>query len=222
VARRARIDLSRVAASALDAAVNGEQPRRGRFSGVRAVAAGAVLAAAAQVVVRKAPTARIPGLPQMPDLSELGDSVRDRLAERGWIEDEAPVDEDFEDEAPVDEAPVDEAPVDEDFEDEEEPEDERDEDEPEDDDFDDDTDGDDDDRGPDAEGEDDWDEEDEDEEPDDEDEESDFDDEPEAVNGNGRSRETARSVVDPVARPPEPPPDAEESEKTAEVASGQE
>jgi len=208
VARRARIDLSRVAASALDAAVNGEQPRRGRFSGVRAVAAGAVLAAAAQVVVRKAPTARIPGLPQMPDLSELGDSVRDRLAERGWIEDEAPVDEDFEDEAPVDEAPVDE-----DFEDE---------DEPEDDDFDDDTDGDDDDRGPDAEGEDDWDEEDEDEEPDDEDEESDFDDEPEAVNGNGRSRETARSVVDPVARPPEPPPDAEESEKTAEVASGQE
>src|SRR4051812_37875275 len=99
--------MGRVAASALDAAMNGEQPpRRSRFSGVRAVAAGAVLAAAARIAVRKAPTPRIPGLGHVPDLSELTDSVRDRLADRGWLEDEDRVDEDFDED--FDEEPEDE------------------------------------------------------------------------------------------------------------------
>lgn len=235
MARRRRIDLSRVAESALDAAVNGgEQPRRNRFSGVRAVAAGAALAAAAQIVARKAPTPRIPGLAQLPDLSDLGDRLRDGLAERGWLEDDERVEEDFDDE--LDE------PVGEEEEHDEEPEDE---------DFDDgegeDEDdggrgGDEDDRGPQAEGdEDEWDEED---VPDEEEEEPDSAasedvEEAEPVEGNGRHRRAAEAPdlmgalsphgsppplrlgargeapIDPAARPPEPP-----KRKTSKAKAG--
>jgi hypothetical protein len=98
VARRSRIDVSRIAATAIETALNGEQPQRRRLSGVRAIAAGAVLATGARLVISKAPS-----LPQVPDLSGLTGSVRDRLAEHGWIEQEDAVDEDEEFDEPEDE-----------------------------------------------------------------------------------------------------------------------
>src|SRR4051794_20778913 len=120
VARRARVDMSRVASSALEAALNG-RPERRRFRGAKAVATGAVLATAARVAVTKAHV--LPGLPHLPDLSELGDSVRDRLADHGWIDEPAEYDdeaEDIDDEAEdiddedLDDEPEDEGPDDDD------------------------------------------------------------------------------------------------------------
>jgi hypothetical protein len=102
------IDLSRVASSALEAALDDGDERRKR-SGLRTLAAGAALAVAARAAVSKAP-----GLVHMPDLSglrDMPDRVRDRLADAGWIDDEQEV----EDEQP------------EDFDDDEEPEEEEDE-----------------------------------------------------------------------------------------------
>jgi hypothetical protein len=130
--------MGRIASTAIDTALNGDQPRPRRFSGVKAVAAGAALAAAARVAVSKAPS-----IPGMSRISNLTDGVWDKLAEHGWIEDEEPPedeemeepeaeaeedeeepDEDEEDEEPEDEEPEDEEPED------EEPEDPEDEEEP--------------------------------------------------------------------------------------------
>ncbi|HEY1596045.1 MAG TPA: hypothetical protein VGF74_11660 [Thermoleophilaceae bacterium] len=105
MAKRGRIDLGRVATTALETALNGEQPaQHRRFTGVKALAAGAALAAAARVAVRKAPS-----LPGLPDVSGLTDRIRERLAEEGWIEhedfaddDEDPMDDDAEAEADPD------------------------------------------------------------------------------------------------------------------------
>jgi hypothetical protein len=111
MARRARVDMSRVASSALEAALNG-QPERRRFRGAKAVVTGAAIATVARVVVTKAHV--LPGLPHLPDLSELGDSVRDRLAERGWIDEAAEYDEEAEDideeDEDLDEEPEDDGP----------------------------------------------------------------------------------------------------------------
>jgi hypothetical protein len=122
--------LSRIAAAALEAALHDDQPQqpqpqRSRISGMRAVVAGAVLATAARVAIAKAPSL----LPRLPDLAELTDSVRGRLAESGLLDDEPDEreeedDEDF-DEEDDDEEDEEEDPDEDDpeaYEDEEEPE----------------------------------------------------------------------------------------------------
>jgi len=83
VAKRSRIDLSRIASTALYTAIDADSHRPRRLSGVRAVAAGAVVAAAVRLVATRAPT-----LSRIPDLSDLTDGVRQRLAEHGLIDDE--------------------------------------------------------------------------------------------------------------------------------------
>lgn len=191
MARRRQIDLSRIAASALETALNGEEPPRRRFSGAKALATGAVLAAAARVAVSKAPSLpRVPGVPHLPDFSELSDSVRDRLVDYGVIHEPEPADEDEE----FDEEPEDEE-SDEEFD--EEPESEADDDEPEDEGPEED-DGDDDEPGPEAEGEDVWDEE-------DEEEEEDVEDEPQGEADDDWDEEDAEEDEGPEGEA-EPPP----------------
>jgi hypothetical protein len=103
VAKRSKIDINRVAAAAMEAAFEDEQhqPRR-RMSGVTAVAAGAALVAVGRVAAKKVPKV-VPSalLPSVPSLSDLTGGVRDRLAEYGWIEEEEPLDDE---EEPLDEA----------------------------------------------------------------------------------------------------------------------
>src|SRR5438045_812218 len=94
--RRPRIDMSRVAATALETAINGDRPHRPRFGGLRAIATGAALVGAARVAASK-----VPQFPRPPQLLDLADDVRDRRADRGWIEGEAEPEEEFdEDEEP--------------------------------------------------------------------------------------------------------------------------
>jgi hypothetical protein len=199
VARRRRIDVSRIAATAIETALNGEQPQRRRLCGVRAVAAGAVLATGARLVISRAPS-----LPRVPDLSELTDSVRDRLAEHGWIEQEDAVDEDEELDEPEDEFDEPDEEVD-------EPEDDDDEDEG--------GDDDEDDGGPENEAGAEPDEEDEEGEEGEEDEEAPDEDESPGLeigtSEDGGDRRAARAPdlmrvlnergINPVARPPAPP-----------------
>jgi hypothetical protein len=89
-----RIDLSQVAASAIQAALDdGEKPQR-RLTTPKAIAAGAALALAARYAVSKAP--HIPRIPGLSDLSSVPDRLRDHLpddlhdmlADRGWLGDE--------------------------------------------------------------------------------------------------------------------------------------
>src|SRR6188472_1656491 len=99
-----RIDLSRVAAAAVEAALDdgSSKPQR-RLTMPKAIAAGAALALAARYAVTKAPD-----LPHVPDLSALRDRLPDglheKLADRGWLgadedwDDEELEDEEFEDE----------------------------------------------------------------------------------------------------------------------------
>lgn len=220
MAKRSRIDMSRLAQAALEAALTDEQQQpqhRSRLSGVRALAAGAALVAVTRVAVKKAPGL----LPSTPRLSDLTDSVRDRLADHGWIEDEEPeAPEDYEDE-PLDEA----AEWDEESE-EEEPADDDDEDDDEWGEDEDDDEADDD--GPRGAEDEDWDD---DEEPADEDDDDEDEEEPPPaieIGSNGGSHETASTRapdlldalsphhrppvlrggdqrVDPAERPPEPP-----------------
>ncbi|HEX4759690.1 MAG TPA: hypothetical protein VH256_02770 [Thermoleophilaceae bacterium] len=199
MARRPRIDVSRIAATAIETALNGEQPQRRRLSGVRAVAAGAVLATGARLVISKAPS-----LPRVPDLSELTGSVRDRLAEHGWIEHEDAVDDDEEFDEPEDE-------LDEPDEELDEPEDDDEEDEG--------GEDDEDDGGPEDEAGAELDEEDEEGEEAEEDEEAPDEDESPGLeigtSEDGGDRRAARAPdlmrvlnergINPVARPPAPP-----------------
>jgi hypothetical protein len=78
VGKRRGIDLSRLLAVALEAALNEDEPAPRRPSTARALVAGAVLAAGARVAASKIPT--------LPRLTELTDSVRDRLTELGLTE----------------------------------------------------------------------------------------------------------------------------------------
>ena len=99
-----RVDLSRVASAAVEAALVDETPRR-RLSAPKAIAAGAALALAARYAVSKAPG--LPRLSAMRDLSDvtdrvrehlpgsvaehiphIPDSLRERLAEHGLIDDD--------------------------------------------------------------------------------------------------------------------------------------
>jgi Mg-chelatase subunit ChlI len=126
--RRPRIDMSRVAATALETAINGDRPHRPRFRGLRAIATGAALVGAARVAASK-----VPQFPRPPQLADLADDVRDRLADRGWIEGEAePEEEEPEEEFDEDEEPEDEDEDEDEADEDEEPEDEGDEEEEED------------------------------------------------------------------------------------------
>lgn len=174
------IDMNRMAAAALEAAMNGEQPRR-RFSGLKAVAVGAALATVARAAAKRAPD-----IGHMPRLGELGDNVRERL---GLFDEGPDEDEDYDDELDEDEEEFDDEPEGE-YEDEH---------------WDDEAAEDDEDEDPGDDEEPDDDEPDDDEDPD-EDDDYDEDEEPEPehssappiARGNGRH-------VDPAARPPKPP-----------------
>src|SRR5436190_534708 len=103
-----RIDLSKAAAAALDAALADAQPRK-RLTAPRAIVAGATLAIAARYAVTKAPSLpRVPAPSAVPGLvpdglrDHMPDGLRDRLAERGWlnVEEVERDDEDLEADAP--------------------------------------------------------------------------------------------------------------------------
>ena len=96
-----RLDLNRMTAAAIEAALDDGKQRRPRLSGMRAVAAGAALAVVARAAVKRAPA-----LPGVADLAAVPDRVRDRLAEHGWL----PDDEYVSDEAEGDEEEYDEEP----------------------------------------------------------------------------------------------------------------
>jgi hypothetical protein len=186
-------DINRMAAAALDAAVNGDQRPRRRLSGLRALAMGAALAGAARVALKRGPD-----LAPVARLEELADDLRDRLADRGWIDepedrfdDEELDDEELgEDEDPPDEDEDDDSGDDEDYdiEDEADLEDEAD------DDYEDEDEDDDEDEDEDEGGDEDF----EDEEDGDEPEQEENSPPPVARHGNGND-------VDPAARPPKPP-----------------
>ena len=98
-----RLDLSKVASAAVEAALDDETPRR-RLSAPKAIAAGAALALAARYAVSKAPSlsrlSAIPDLSEVTDrvrehvpssvaehMADIPDSLRERLAEHGLIDD---------------------------------------------------------------------------------------------------------------------------------------
>src|SRR5689334_5239290 len=105
----ARMDLSRMAAAAVEAALEPalkqeheeDKPRRHGVTGMRAMAAGALLVVAARAAARKVPTSAL-----MPAVEGLGDKVRDRVADKlsesGWLPGTDDAD-DLEDELPEDE-----------------------------------------------------------------------------------------------------------------------
>jgi hypothetical protein len=85
------VDLSRIASSALEAALDdGRQPQRKKHgSALKAVAAGAALAVAAKAAASKVP--RLAPIPSLDGLRDIPDRVRDRLADAGWLDDETDV-----------------------------------------------------------------------------------------------------------------------------------
>jgi hypothetical protein len=210
--------MSRVAAAAIEAALDqdtdNDKPRRGRMTGVKAVATGAALVVAAQAAAKRAPVHRLAGLASLPD------RLRERAQDAGWLDDdeedarnghyEEPVDEEDEDFEPEDEE-------DEDF----EPEDEEDED-----------------FEPESEEDEDFEPEDEEEEPQAgaADEEAEPEDRASEPTENGASAEApglallsahrtrprfmsrAKARVDPAARPPEPP-EYDDDDETREAGS---
>jgi hypothetical protein len=205
------IDLNRVIAVAIDTAFNEDQPRPhlARQRGVQALAAGAALATAARVAGRhrhrisKLGVAKS-GLSKLADLSrlrDLPDALWDRLADHGFIHEDAESYEDEDYEGPEGEEDLDdevdeEGPQDEGY---EGPEGEED--------LDGEVDGEEyEGSGPEDQEEVDY----EDEEPEDEDEDA-GQDSPNLIAVLGRHGASppvlrrARTRVDPAARPPEPP-----------------
>src|SRR3954468_10120295 len=121
------VDLKRLAAAAVEAALNDERPpesnhdsspQRSSLGGLRGIAAGAAVVAAARFAAKRAPSpmSLVEHLPK-PDLSELGDRMRDRIDEWFGEEDyEEPEEDDLVAEEELDEE--DDEPEDvEDFED---------------------------------------------------------------------------------------------------------
>jgi hypothetical protein len=80
--RSVRVDMRRIVAAAAQAALDNGEPQPRKRSGLGAVAAGAMLAVAARVAVRKA------GLPHIGDLAEMPEQLRNRLAGSGRLRDE--------------------------------------------------------------------------------------------------------------------------------------
>src|SRR4051794_4643472 len=97
------IDLSRMAAAALDTALDDgtRPPAPQRRGGLRTVVAGAALAATARVLVTRRPS--LTGLAHLPAaLDELRDAperLRERLVDAGWLDDDedGPLDNDEQD-----------------------------------------------------------------------------------------------------------------------------
>jgi hypothetical protein len=201
------IDLSRIASSALEAALDdGEQDsnkHKGGSGALKAVAAGAALAVAAKAVSSKTPwvVKKLIPTPNLDGLRDIPDRVRDRLADAGWLDDE----QDIEADDLVPDEPL--AEGDEDVEDEEaeEPEAEGDED------FDEDE-GDDDedlDEEPEAESDEDFDEDEDEDEGEGDDEDEDEFDEEDADQSDTPALDllldSDQDDVDPADRPPKPP-----------------
>src|SRR5436190_11789840 len=113
------VDLGKIAASALEAALDdGETPKRKRGSTAKAVVAGAALAVAAKAATSKRTKlmSKLVPTPNLDGLRDIPGRVRDRLADSGWLDDEADI-------APEDDGPLDALAEDEPLEDEEEDED---------------------------------------------------------------------------------------------------
>jgi hypothetical protein len=113
------IDINRVAAAAIEAALREEHSRRRRVPGIRVIAAGAALATAARVGQKHLPRLTelrlvehgLAKLGDVPSLRDVTDSVRERLADHGLIDHD---DEDLDDsayEADEDDPGADEQPV---------------------------------------------------------------------------------------------------------------
>jgi hypothetical protein len=175
------IDLGKMAAKAIETALDDGQSQRRSGHTMRALAAGAALAVGARAAMSRGP-GLLQHLPDLSELRDIPDRVRDRMEDAGWLDDEPEIDdedveepeaaagEDFDEEEPEEDDSDDEEP-DEDLDDEE-----PDEDEPEaegDEDFEDEDEDEDDfdDEEPEAEADEDFDEEDEELESDDEEEE---------------------------------------------------
>jgi hypothetical protein len=122
------VDISRVVASAIEAAFEPDEaePRRSRsrHRGVKVVAAGAVLVAAARVASSQASKLRpldavttLGKVTRIPDMARnVPDRVRDRLRDSGWIDEESEFqpddvaeDEELEGQADLEEEQPDEA-----------------------------------------------------------------------------------------------------------------
>jgi hypothetical protein len=193
------IDLGKVAAKAIETALDDGQSQRRSGHTMRALAAGAALAVGARAAMSRGP-GLLKHLPALAELRDIPDRVRDRMEDAGWLDDapdiededveepEAAADEQFDDEDEPDEDEPDEDEAEEADEDEPD-EDEPDEDEADEDDFDDEE--------PEAEGDEDFEDEDEDEEL-----ESD-DDEEEAPELELESEDD--EDLHPEDRPPKPP-----------------
>src|SRR3954447_21236169 len=121
------VDLKRLAAVAVDAALKDERPaesgehssptRRATFGGLRGVAAGAAMVAAARFAAKRAPSPMsLVGDLAKPDFSEIGDRMRDLIDDWFGEEDaydaseeedgdelDAEAEDDDEDEGPSDE-----------------------------------------------------------------------------------------------------------------------
>jgi hypothetical protein len=202
-------DFKRLLAAAADAALSDDQPMESlhrpsgngggkALRGLRGVAAGAVLVAAARAAAKRGPgpmsLVRHLPKPDLPDFSELTERARDLIDD--WFPDES--DEDFDAEGEDEDEDYEEPEADAEDEDEEPDEDEEleDDEEPEDEDY----------EEPEADAED---EELDDEEPEDEDyeePEADADDEEELEDEEDEDYDVEPSErIDPPARPPRPP-----------------
>jgi hypothetical protein len=189
------IDLGKVAAKAIETALDDGQSQRRSGHTMRALAAGAALAVGARAAMSRGP-GLLKHLPALAELRDIPDRVRDRMEDAGWLDD-APDIEDEDVEEP-------EAAADEQFE-EDEPDEEPDEDEPEDDepeaegdeDFEDEDEDDFDDEELEAEGDEDFEDEDEDEELESDDDEE----EPPELELESEDDED----LHPEDRPPKPP-----------------
>jgi hypothetical protein len=116
------LDLNRMTTAAIEAALDDDKQRRPRLTGKRAVAAGAALALAARVAIKRGP-----GLPGISRLTSVPEHLRERLGEHGWLPDgdereDEPSDEAAQDEYDDDEEPEAEAEDEYDEEEDEEPE----------------------------------------------------------------------------------------------------
>jgi hypothetical protein len=187
------IDLGKVAAKAIETALDDGQSQRRSGHTMRALAAGAALAVGARAAMSRGP-GLLKHLPALAELRDIPDRVRDRMEDAGWLDD-APDIEDEDVEEP-------EAAADEQFE-EDEPGEEPDEDEPEDDE-------------PEAEGDEDFEDEDEDDFDDEELEaegDEDFEDEDEELESDDDEEEPPELELEseddedlhPEDRPPKPP-----------------
>jgi hypothetical protein len=175
------IDLGKMAAKAIETALDDGQSQRRSGHTMRALAAGAALAVGARAAMSRGP-GLLKHLPDLSELRDIPDRVRDRMEDAGWLDDEPEIDDEDVEEPP-------EAEADEDFDD-EEPDEDLDEDEPE------------------AESDEDLEEDEEDEEDfddEDEDEELDSDDEEEEEPPELELESDDDEDLHPEDRPPKPP-----------------